>query len=163
MLKKKLNIFSILFGLILFSILTYIFYKNASKNLSEYSQVESFVIEKGITKSENNNAIFYLKIPDYQKRFSIYLMTRNYDEFENKINIGDKVKIHFKNLNSEKNKYLDVIQLEKENQVLVNHKKHKLIYYGLSILCLLANTYILFMLFHYIKYRNFDNPIPTIF
>ena len=163
MLTKIINIFATLFGLLLFSILTYIFYNNASKNLSEYSEFENKVIDKGITKSENNKDIFYLQLSNIEERFSIYLITQNYKKINNQININDNVKVYYEDTNSVKNRYLEIIQLEKENQILINHNKHKFIYYSLSFLCLLVNIYILLMFIHYLKYGKFDNPIPPIF
>lgn len=163
MFKKIINIFAVIFGLSLFSILTYTFYKNTSKNLSEYSLIESNVIDKGITKSKNDKDIFYLKLSNIEKKFSNYSMTQNYNELNNQIKIGDNIKIYFEDSNYVENKYLEIIQLEKKNQILINHNKHKLIYYGLTFLGLLANIYILLMLFEYLKYGKFDNPIPPIF
>ena len=163
MFKKIINIFAVIFGLSLFSVLTYTFYKNASKNLSDYSLIESNVIDKGITKSKNDKDIFYLQLSNIEKKFSNYSMTQNYNELNNQINIGDNIKIYFEESNSLENKYFEIIQLEKENQILINHNKHKFIYYGLAFLSLLANIYILLMLFEYLKYGKFENPIPPIF
>ena len=163
MLTKIINIFAALFGLLLFSILTYTFYENASKNLSKYSKIEKKVIDKGVTKSKNNKDIFYLQLSNIEKKFKIYSVTQNYNDLNNQINIGDNIKIYFEESNSLENKYFEIIQLEKENQILINHNKHKFIYYGLAFLSLLANIYILLMLFEYLKYGKFENPIPPIF
>jgi len=163
MLTKILNLFAVLFGITLFSTLTFIFYKNASKNISDYQHIESNVINKGIAKSENDKDIFYLQFANDKKKFSIYSITQNYKELQDEINIDDKIKIYYEESNSQKSNFLEIIQLEKENQIIINHTKHKLIYYGFTILCLLANIYIIFMFYHYLKYGNFDNPIPPIF
>ena len=87
MLTKILNLFALVFGLTLFLFLTFIFYSNASKKLTEYSQIDSNVLEKGIIKTDNNSKIFciiYLGVlSSYQKVYknSLYFIYKNpYDK-----------------------------------------------------------------------------------
>ena len=65
MLTKILNLFALVFGLTLFLFLTFIFYSNASKKLTEYSQIDSNVLEKGIIKTDNNSKIFFIKVSNF--------------------------------------------------------------------------------------------------
>ncbi|MGB4446433.1 MAG: hypothetical protein WBI92_00160 [Cloacibacterium sp.] len=163
MLTKILNLFALVFGLTLFLFLTFIFYSNASKKLTEYSQIDSNVLEKGIIKTDNNSKIFFIKVSNFNEDFAVYNMTKNYSKLENEIRIGDKIKIYFENSNPKKNEYLVVIQIEKGKEILVSHNKHKITYYFLTLLSSLVFIYIILMVIEYLKYGEFKNPIPTIF
>ena len=82
MLTKILNLFALVFGLTLFLFLTFIFYSNASKKLTEYSQIDSNVLEKGIIKTDNNSKIFFIKVSNFNEDFAVYRISPFADKFK---------------------------------------------------------------------------------
>ena len=158
MFTKIINVFAILFGITLFSLLTYIFYNQASKDLSEYSQIEGIITNKGII----NSKIFFLKLSNYPQNLAVYKMTKNYSELDNNISNGDKVKVYFTPSNSNKNN-LDVVQIEKGIKILLSYNTHKTTYYFLTGITTIATLCIILMTVHYIKGNEIESLIPTIF
>ncbi|MGV0968125.1 hypothetical protein [Empedobacter sp.] len=139
MFTKIINVFAILFGITLFTLLTYIFYNQASKDLSKYSQVEGIITNKGIINSNKNSKIFFLKLSNYPQNLAVYKMTKNYSELDNNISHGDKVKVYFSPSNSNKNN-LDIVQIEKENKILLSYNTHKTTYYFLTGITTIATV-----------------------
>ena len=158
---KIINVFAILFGITLFTLLTYIFYNQASKNLSEYSQVKGIIMNKGIINSNKNSKIFFLKLSNSPKYLVVYKMTKNYSELDNNISNGDKVKVYFTPSNSNSHN-LDVVQIEKGNKILLSYNTHKINYYFLTGITTIVTLSIILMTVYHIKGNEIENPIPPI-
>ena len=164
MLNKIFSLFLIFIGFSLFTLLAFIGYDNAAEKLSDYKQIENKVIKTDIVKSDKNSKIFNLKILGSEENFGIYKMTKDYSNLEKNIKVGDIIKIYFKPSNSKSKNYnFDVVQIEKENKILLNQNDYRIKNYILMSVGILAALFMIYVAFSIIKYGKFENPIPTIF
>jgi hypothetical protein len=70
-----------------------------------------------------NSKIFTFKLEGYKEIFGIYNKEQNYQLLDRKLNINDKVKVYYKDNNSE-NLNLDIFQIEKKNEIVYNSSKY---------------------------------------
>ena len=168
MFEKIIGLFFLILGLGLFLMLTYIGYDNQKVNLNDYRTYENIVTEKGTglryDNRKKNSKVFYVKIKDLDKKVGVYRMFKNYDKLLNDINIGDKLKVYYKPNNYKKeNINIDVIQIEKGKNVILNKDEYQTKYRILMIMGILASLYMILMIFSLLKYGKVENGIPTIF
>jgi hypothetical protein len=163
MITKFINLICTTFGFILFIIVALIGYLNATRSLSDYENVESNVIEKGISKSDRNSQVFFFRIYNVNENFIVYRMTQNYADLDKAIKIGEKIKVYYQPFNGAKKYNLDVMQVEKGKQVVLKHNEHQLKYLAMMLLGTMAAIYTLYIGFCIIKYGKFDDIIPPIF
>ena len=166
--EKILSLLFSILGLVLFVILTMIFYENQRVNLMEYSKYENIVIDKGTAlryyNKKKNEKVFYVKLNGLDKKVGVYRMFKNYDDLLKNVNIGDKIKVFYKS-NSEINENINiaVIQIEKNNEIILNKSEYQTKYRILMFFSILACLYIILAIISVIKYGKFENIIPPIF
>ncbi len=151
-LSKKAKL---IFGFSIFTII-YIFciyfgVKNQNINLNETQQIIGIVENRGIDirfrSKGKKDKVFYIKLKELNKKLGIYRMSKNYNDLIRKINIGDQLTIYyFENTNQTENVNINIVQVERNNIVLVDKKEFEnkerfLIYFG--FLGIIANILIL--------------------
>ena len=162
--KKIIPLIFIFLGFLLFSLVAFIGYDNAFAKLSDYKIIQNQVVEKGFSKTKKDSKIFYFKVFQSKENFAVYRITKNYEELNNEINIGDKIKVYFQPSNPNSKDYnLDVIQIEKQNKVILKKSDNTIKYTIIMITGILAALFMIYAAFHIIKYGDFENPIPPIF
>jgi len=159
--KNKKLLYSILFASssILYFFLAYIGFSKQNIDLTTKANYENFVTDKGIGtrygSNGNKSEVFYITLKDLDEKLGVYRMTKNYDDLLNKINIGEKVSVYYKpSKNKNENINIDLIQVEKGNEILISkseyeQKESTLIYIGL-----IAGFGTLFFSFRYFKYGS---------
>ena len=162
--KTKHLLSSILFAStsILYFFLAYIGYGKQNLDLSKYAQYENVIIDKGIdihygSKGRKSN-VFYISLKDLDEDLGIYRMSKEYEDLLKKVNIGEKVKVYYRpSSNERENINIDLIQVEKDGQVLISKeayekKESSLIYIGLIV-----GIGTLFMAYRFYKYGSLFN------
>ncbi|MGC4128889.1 MAG: hypothetical protein QM564_04860 [Bergeyella sp.] len=100
MFKKFLGVILSILAFGLFLLFAIISYDNQKVNLDNYSSYENIVIKKGIEENEHNQKVFYVILKGLNQKNDVYRTFKNYRNLENEINIGEKIKIYYKqNLN----------------------------------------------------------------
>jgi len=110
--------------------------------LSETKKIISIVENRGIDirygSKGKKDEVFYVKLKDLTKKLGVYRMSKNYDDLIKKINIGDQLTIfYYGNSNQTENVNIDLIQVERDNLILVDksefeNKECFLIYVGIA-------------------------------
>ncbi|KQT17680.1 hypothetical protein ASG31_09830 [Chryseobacterium sp. Leaf404] len=160
--KHLLN--SILFAStsILYFFLAYIGYGKQNPDLTKYAHYENVITDKGIgihygRKGRKSN-VFYLSLNGLDENLGVYRMSKEYDDLLKKIKIGERVKVYYqKSNNKTENINIDLIQVEKDDQILIGKNEYErkesfLIYIGL-----IGGLGTLFMAYRFYKYRNIFN------
>ena len=148
--KAKL-IFGFTFFTIIYIFCIYLGFKNLNIDLNKTNKIVSIVKNRGIDirngSKGKKDEVFYIKLENYDKKLGVYRMSKKYDDLIKKINIGDQLKIYFyENSNQTENVNIDLIQVERENVVLIDKsefegKESFLIYVGIG--GIIANILIL--------------------
>ena len=110
--------------------------------MSETKKIISIVENRGIDirygSKGKKDEVFYVKLKDLTKKLGVYRMSKNYDDLIKKINIGDQLTIfYYGNSNQTENVNIDLIQVERDNLILVDksefeNKECFLIYVGIA-------------------------------
>ncbi|SKB64362.1 hypothetical protein SAMN05660477_00452 [Soonwooa buanensis] len=157
--KFKHTLSSILFAStsLLYFLLAYIGYGKQNLDLSEYSQYQNTIINKGIgihyESKGRKSQVFYIALNNLDEKLGIYRMSKNYDDLLDKIKIGDSIKVYYRpNSNEKENINIDLVQVEKNGKILISkneyeNKESALIYIGL-----IAGIGTLFLAFRHYKY-----------
>jgi hypothetical protein len=159
--KAKHILNSILFAStsILYFFLAYIGYGKQNIDLSKYAQYENVITDKGIdihygSKGKESN-VFFISLKGLDEDLGVYRMSQNYKDLLEKVNVGDKIKVHYKeNSNENENINIDLIQVEKDGEILIGkaeyeNKESALIYIGL-----IAGIGTLFMAYRFYNYGS---------
>lgn len=162
--KTKHLLNSILFAStsILYFFLAYIGYGKQNLDLTKYAQYENVITDKGIgihygSKGRKSN-VFYLSLNGLDENLGVYRMSKEYDDLLKKIKIGERVKVYYqKSNNKTENINIDLIQVEKDDQILISKNEYErkesfLIYIGL-----IGGLGTLFMAYRFYKYRTIFN------
>jgi hypothetical protein len=138
---EKMHIIKIIFKILSSLLLTSICFicaywmflttSNVSRNVNSYENRSGKIIEKKISNNSSsvagkynlNSKIFTFKLEGYKEIFGIYNKEQNYQLLDRKLNINDKVKVYYKDNNSE-NLNLDIFQIEKKNEIVYNSSKY---------------------------------------
>lgn len=112
-------------------------YQNTHIDLSKVEYTRGFVTDHGITINKGNQLnqkVFYFKIYGNNERFASYNIDQEYTNLKANIRYGDFLKVYYKKTNSS-GFNLNVIQIEKEGQILLNKSEYEskevaLIYIG---------------------------------
>ena len=159
--NKKTNhlLYSILFAStsILYFFLAYIGYGKQTIDLSQKATYENIItnIDIGIHYGSKGrqSEVFYIMLKDLDEKLGIYRMSKNYDDLIDRLNVGEKVKVHYRPSTHKKgNINIDLIQVEKDGKIIISKTEYEkkastLIYIGL-----IAGIGTLFMAFRYYKY-----------
>lgn len=159
--KTKHLLSSILFAStsILYFFLAYIGYGKQNLDLSKYAQYENIIIDKGIdihygSKGRKSN-VFYISLKDLDEDLGIYRMSKEYEDLLKKVNVGDKVKVYYRpSSNERENINIDLIQVEKDGQVLIGKEEYEKKESSLIYIGLIAGIGTLFMANRFYKYGS---------
>lgn len=157
------SIFLFLTSFIYFFV-AYIGFKKQNIDLSNYSKIESIIIDKGIdyrygSKGRKSHC-FYIQLKDKDKKIGVYRMSKNYEDLLAKFNIGDTVTAYYRdNNNQSENINIDLVQVEKGGQVLLNKKEYERKESALIYLGLIAGFLTIFLSYFYYKRKVFPNRI----
>jgi hypothetical protein len=72
---------------------------------------------------KNRPKVFYVDIDGLEQRLGVYRMTRNYETILNKLNTGDTITVYYKN-QSPCDVNIDLVQIERNNTVLLDKKEY---------------------------------------
>jgi hypothetical protein len=135
-------IFGFSFFTIIYIFCIYLGYKKQKIDLSETYKTISIVENRGIDirygSKGKKDKVFYIKLKDLNKKLGVYRMSKNYDDLIKKINIGDELTVfYYGNSNQTENVNIDLIQVERDNIVLIDksefeNKERFLIYVGIA-------------------------------
>jgi len=139
--KRTLN--SILFFLtsFIYFFLAYKGIKEQNLHLADYDKITSVIINKGIDyryDSKGKLKCFYIQLTDMDKKLGVYRMTKSYDDLLDRFIIGDTVTAYYrKNYNTRENINIDLIQVERKGEIMLDkkeyeHKERALIFIGLT-------------------------------
>jgi hypothetical protein len=159
--KTKHFLSSILFAStsVLYFFLAYIGYGKQNLDLSKYAQYENIIIDKGIdirygSKGRKSN-VFHLSLKDMDEDLGIYRMSKEYEDLLKKVNVGDKVKVYYRpSSNERENINIDLIQVEKDGQVLIGEEEYEKKESSLIYIGLIAGIGTLFMAYRFYKYGS---------
>ncbi len=109
-------------------------------NLDNCSQLTGLVEDRGmdfrIGDKGRTTSVFYVKLAGLEEKLGIYRISGNYDDLLTKIRTGDNLKVYyFDNSNTTENVNIDLIQVEKGHEIIVEKneyekKQSSLIYIG---------------------------------
>ena len=82
---------------------------------------------------------------------------------QNFIDIGDRVKIYYESNTDEKNANSEIIQIEKNGNILVAASEHKTKYIIVFIIGIMSVTYMIYLAYRFLRKKSIENTIPPIF
>lgn len=157
MIKKTSIVVSVLILPVILCFLIYIQISQITKTKDQFNvnegKVESFGITlktyKGGQRSPKTvSEVFYIKLKNSETIFSYFNRNENeYVRLKEKIKSGDAVKIYNEGYNASQNT-IDIIQLEKNYEVLINKSEFD---YNAYILLILLSVFLI--LYFYIPYK----------
>ncbi|EMY3554984.1 hypothetical protein [Flavobacterium psychrophilum] len=128
--KRILKLISGFFLALCLFLVAYTSFQNGWINLSKVDKFEGIIYEKGLTTNKTstsgrnhitlNSQVFYLKLLGLNQILAVYNPQQSYNTLENKLKINDKIKIYYKHSNLTKQINLDVFQIEKQNEVILD-------------------------------------------
>ncbi len=109
--------------------LAYVGYKEQNINLKDCDVSESVIIDKGIDYRHGTKGparCFYILLEGSEKKLGVYRMLKDYQDLLVKFNIGDTVTAYFRdNNNSSEHINIDLVQVERNGQILLNKKEYE--------------------------------------
>lgn len=138
-------IFSIIFITllsVLYGFLVKIGLDKQNINLKKVQKATNIVEHFGIdlhygSKSRKSN-VFYIKLKDLNEKVGVYRFSKDYGDLLSLINDGDRITVYYyQNSNERENVNIDLIQIEKENKILLHkseyeNKERTLIFVGIA-------------------------------
>jgi hypothetical protein len=155
MFKKNFELIIIAFGIVLFLLLAFIGFKNIVFNLSDLKQYENVVTFKG----EIDTKRFYLNLMGSEKTFTFHRISKDYNGLLQEIEIGDTVRIYFQE-NEKAKQFNEIIQLEKNETILISKKENSFKYFIILIIGLSAAIFMFYFGYLRLKNKEFENPFP---
>jgi hypothetical protein len=139
--KRTLASIFLFLSSFIYFFLAYIGYKKQHINLNDYDKTESVIIDKGIEYRHGSKGrksqCFYILLRESFKKLGVYRMSKDYQDLLRKFNIGDTVTVYYRdNNNRSENINIDLVQVERNGQILLDKKEYErkessLIYIGL--------------------------------
>lgn len=158
--KIKRIIITILICLtsVIYLFLVWIGFQKQNIQLENCNYYESYVISSGLdyrnsSKGRKSN-VFYVLLHGMDKKLGVYRMSKDYNDLLSAIKHGDKLKVYYSDNNKKENVNIDLIQVEKNGQILLDKKEYEkkestLIYMGLF------GTLVTYVIaYHYYRYGN---------
>jgi hypothetical protein len=159
--KTKHLLNSILFAStsILYFFLAYIGYGKQNIDLTQKTTYENIVTNKGIGirygSKGRQSKVFYITLKDLDEKLGVYRMSKNYDDLLNKFEIGEKVKVYYRpSTNKNENINIDLIQVEKDGEILISKTEYEKKESALIYIGLIAGFGTLFLAYRYYKYGS---------
>ncbi len=124
--KKTFSFILILLFSGLYFAVAYKGYKDQSidlKTLKTFTGRISSFGETIRTSGKYRPKVFYVDIDGLEQRLGVYRMTRNYETILDKLNTGDTITVYYKNQNP-CDVNIDLVQIEKNNAILLDKKEY---------------------------------------
>jgi hypothetical protein len=134
--KKILNYIAGFFFTAILILAGYAFSTKATFDLDKAYKFEGTVSEK------QSNKYFKIKLDEISSNFYIYRASRDYSDLEYKIQKGEKIKVYVAHLGK---KNTELIQVEKEGQIIFNSNEFYRKYIFVSIFCFIGGLITFFM------------------
>ena len=139
--RTKFTIYSILIFLSsgIYFLLAYKEFNSQSIDLKTVDKFTGRVNERGVAErrsSKHSSDVFYLTIDGLPETLGIYRMEKDYLGLVDMIQPGDLVTVYYLSKTTDENINIDLIQIEKDGQIIVDESEFKkkesaLIYIGL--------------------------------
>ena len=139
--RTKFTIYSIIIFLTsgIYFLLAYKGINSQSIDLKTLDKFTGRVNERGVAdrkSSKHTSRVFYLTIHGLPETLGIYRMGKNYSGLIDMIQPGDIVTVYYLSKTTDENINIDLVQIEKDGQIIVDESEFKkkesaLIYIGL--------------------------------
>ena len=126
---------------------TYLGFTKQNINLNDYNKIESSIIKKGI-----ESGCFFVSLKGLDQKLGVYRYTKNYEDLLNRLEIGDTIIVYYINHKSKPDINIDLIQIEKGNQILLDKKDYERKYSIVMYVTLIGGIMILFL--SYLNYKR---------
>ncbi len=142
--------------------LAYKGFKNQNIDLKNYSIIKSTIVDKGVgyryASKGRKSQCFYIQLKDNDKKLGVYRMTKNYNDLLEKFNIGDTITAFYRdNNNQSENINIDLVQVEKSGQILLDKKEYERKESSLIYLGLIGGVLTFFLSYWYYKRKKHSN------
>lgn len=153
--KRIIGAVVLLLSSSLFFLLAYVGFQDRNINLNNYKKANNIIVEKGIGFHDAGKAgvsrCFYIRLKNIDEKFGVYRKSNNYQDLLYNLNVGDTVNVYYSNVNIEKDVNINLIQIERDNQIVLDKKEYEqkqsaLIYIGL----IAGISMIIFAILYYI-------------
>jgi hypothetical protein len=143
----------------LYFFLAYIGYGKQNIDLTQKATYENVVTNKGIGirygSKGRQSEVFYITLKDLDEKLGIYRMSKKYDDLLRKIRIGEEVKVYYRpSTNKKENINIDLIQVEKDGEILISKTEYEKKESALIYIGLIAGFGTLFLALRYYKYGS---------
>jgi len=139
--RTKFTIYSVIIFLTsgIYFFLAYKGFNSQSIDLKTLDKYTGRVNERGVAdrkSSKQTSSVFYLTIDGLTETLGIYRMKKNYAGLIEMIQPGDIVTVYYLSKTTDENINIDLVQIEKDGQIIVDASEFKkkesaLIYIGL--------------------------------
>ena len=139
--RTKFTIYSILIFLTagIYFLLAYKGFSSQFIDINTLGKFTGRVNERGVAErrsSKHSSDVFYLTLDGFPETLGIYRMEKDYSGLVDKIQPGDTVTVYYLRSKTDENINIDLVQIEKDGQIIVDQKEFKkkesaLIYIGL--------------------------------
>lgn len=131
--KKVKRVFNFIGGLFLTAccfFVAYLTFQNGWTDLNKVDKFEGIITEKGITSYQTStsgryrttmtNQAFYLKLEGLNQTLAVYSPQQSYSSLDNKLYVGDTIKVFYNHSNLVDKLNLETFQIEKNSQRILN-------------------------------------------
>lgn len=142
MANQEVKLFgSILVASLLIAVTIKFYKKDINIDLNQVDKITGIVASCGVTEKSSvvggrlkvNGAVFYIYLDNSSQYYGTYKPSQDYTALVEKIKAGDEITIYYnERQNNELN--LDVYQIEKNGEILVNYENYNSNYKKLSLL-----------------------------
>lgn len=130
--KRILNFVGGLFLTACCFFVAYLTFQNGWTDPNKVDTFEGLITEKGITtyqtstsgryRTTRTNQVFYLKLEELNQTLAVYNPQQDYASLDNKLYVGDTIKVYYNHSNLVNKLNIETFQIEKNNQALLKSK-----------------------------------------
>lgn len=118
------------------------------KTIKTFGIVEDFGTDYHYNSRGKSSKVFFIKLNNLNEKIGVYRVSKNYDNLINSLKVNDRITVYYyTNNNNQENVNIDLIQIEKNNKILLSKSEYEkkdfsLIYIG--ILGIITNVVIIY-------------------